>query len=134
MTDKEYLQRAVDYAEKSPEDVKCACILVRGESVLTTQFNSQKHDKMAINHAEIKAIVAANYEQRSRELENVTAYCSCEPCAMCLTALSYAKVERIVYANTMKEMSPDDPQARLDSQAFVAGLNFVPKLEHISLS
>jgi len=133
MTDREYLQRAVDFAEKSPEEVKCACLLVRGESVLTAQFNSQHHDKMAINHAEIKAIVAANYEQRSRELEHVTAYCSCEPCAMCLAALSYAKVERIVYAKSMAEVSPDDPQATFDSQTFVAGLNFVPKLEHLPL-
>lgn len=133
MTDSEYLQRAIDFAQKSPEDVKCACILVRGESVLTAQFNSQKHDKMAINHAEIKAVVAANYELRSRELKHVTAYCSCEPCAMCLVALSYTKIERIVYAKTMKEMSEDDPQGNFDSQAFVAGLNFVPKLEQIRL-
>lgn len=133
MTDQEYLKRAVDFAEKSPEEVKCACILVRGESVLTAQFNSQHHDKMAINHAEIKAVVAANYELRTRELEHVTAYCSCEPCAMCLAALSYAKVERILYAKSMADVFPDDPQAKFDSQAFAQTLNFVPELEQITL-
>jgi tRNA(Arg) A34 adenosine deaminase TadA len=133
MTDKEFLQRAIDFAEKSPEDVKCACLLVRDGKVLTAQFNSQHRDKIAINHAEIKAIVALNYELRTRELERFTAYCSCEPCAMCLAALSYAKVERIIYAKSMAEMFPDDPQAKFDSQAFVTGLNFVPKLEQIKL-
>jgi tRNA(Arg) A34 adenosine deaminase TadA len=88
---------------------------------------------MAINHAEIKAIVAANYERKSRELKNVTAYCSCEPCAMCIAALSYAKVKRIVYVQSMSELFPDDPQAQFDSQKFVRGLNFVPKLEQITL-
>ncbi len=133
MTDMEYLQRAVEFAEKSPEDVKCACLLVRGDKVITAQFNSQHRDKIAINHAEIKALVALNYELRSRELERTTAYCSCEPCAMCLTALSYAKIERIVYAASMADMFPDDPQAKFDSQGFVAGLNFVPKLEQVAL-
>jgi guanine deaminase len=133
MTDKEYLRRAVEFAGKSPEEVQCACLIVQGTRVVTSQFNSQKHDKMAINHAEIKAVVAANYDLRSREVERATAYCSCEPCAMCLAALSYAKVERIVYAKTMKEVFPDDPQADFDSQAFIRSLNFVPKLEHLPL-
>jgi tRNA(adenine34) deaminase len=133
MTDQEYLKRAVDFAQKSPEEVKCACIIVQDTRVVTAQFNSQKHDKMAINHAEIKAVVAANYDLRLREVERATAYCSCEPCAMCLTALSYAKIERIVYDKSMKDMAPDDPQADFDSQAFVKTLNFVPKLEQITL-
>jgi tRNA(Arg) A34 adenosine deaminase TadA len=101
--------------------------------VLTAQFNSQHRDEMAINHAEIKALVAANYEQKSRELNNVTAYCSCEPCAMCLAALSYAKVKRIVYMHSMADLFPSDPQAKFDSQKFVNKLNFVPKLEQITL-
>jgi len=133
MTDKEYLQRAAAFAEKSPEDVKCACIIVQGSRVVTAQFNSQKNDNMAINHAEIKAVVAANYDLRSREVERATAYCTCEPCAMCLTALSYAKIERIVFAKSMKEVFPDDPQADFDSQAFIKTLNFVPKLEQITV-
>jgi tRNA(Arg) A34 adenosine deaminase TadA len=86
---------------------------------------------LAVNHAEIKAIVSANYTLGKRELTATTAYCTCEPCAMCLTALSYAKVARIVYAKSMAELSPNDPQAKLDSQKFVKGLNFVPVLEHI---
>lgn len=133
MSDADYLQRAIDFAEKSPEDVKCACLLVRDDKVLTAQFNSQHRDKIAINHAEIKAIVALNYELRTRELERFIAYCSCEPCAMCLAAMSYAKVERIVFAKSMADVFPDDPQATFDSQAFVQTLNFVPKLEQIKL-
>jgi tRNA(Arg) A34 adenosine deaminase TadA len=133
MTDKEYLRRAAFMAEQSPEEVGCGCLIVKDGHVVASQFNSQKKDGMAINHAELKAVVAANYETRNRELEGATAYCSCEPCAMCLAALSYAKVERIVYSKTMAEVVPDDPQAKFDSKAFVKTLNFVPKLEKIKL-
>jgi tRNA(Arg) A34 adenosine deaminase TadA len=131
MTDQDYLARAAEIAEKSTEEIPCGCVLVRSGKVITAQFNSQHADNMAVNHAEIKAIVSANYTLGKRELTATTAYCTCEPCAMCLTALSYAKVARIVYAKSMAELSPNDPQAKLDSQKFVKGLNFVPVLEHI---
>jgi tRNA(Arg) A34 adenosine deaminase TadA len=133
MTDKDYLRRANFMAEQSPEAVGCGCLIVKDGHVVASQCNSQNKGGMAINHAEIKAVVAANYELRTRELDGAVAYCSCEPCAMCLAALSYAKVERIVYDKTMKQVFPDDPQANFDSQAFVKTLNFVPKLEHVPL-
>ena len=47
---------------------------------------------------------------------------------MCLTALSYATVERIVFHKTMLQTFPDDPQSKFDAQLFVNGLNFVPQL------
>jgi tRNA(adenine34) deaminase len=133
MTDKDFLRRAAFMAEQSKEAVGCGCLIVIKGQVISSQFNSQTTDDMAINHAEIKALVRANYEQRSRLLEGAVAYCTCEPCAMCLAAFSYAKVERIVYGKSMKDTFPDDKQADFDSQGFVKTLNFVPKLEQITL-
>jgi len=77
----------------------------------------------------VKAVIAANQKLKSRKLPHATAYCSCEPCAMCLAALSYANVERIVFAQRMLDLFPDDPQSQLDPYEFVKGLNFVPKIE-----
>ncbi len=51
---------------------------------------------------------------------------------MCVTALSHAKVERIVYSQTMSELFPDDPQSGFDTLQYIKGLNFVPKLEQLS--
>jgi tRNA(Arg) A34 adenosine deaminase TadA len=131
MTDTDYLLRAAEVAEKSPEAVPCGCVLVRNGKVITAQFNSQHIDNMAINHAEIKALVAANYQLGKRELSKTTAYCTCEPCAMCLAAFSYAKIERIVYKQSLADLFPDDPQANFDSQKFIKSLNFVPTLEQV---
>ena len=133
MTDKVYLQRAIDLADQSSEPSGCGAVIVLDGKVIANEYNSQRTDNIAVYHAEIKAIIAANKALGTRKLTGATAYCSCEPCSMCLTALSYAKVERIVFHKTMKDLSPDDPQALLDSYDFVKGLNFTPKLEQISL-
>lgn len=133
MTDADYLKRATAVALQSQERVGCGVLIVRDGQVLAETYNSQRADNIAVNHAEIKAIIAANQVTGSRKLENTTAYCSCEPCAMCLTALSYAKVPRIVFGKRMRDLFPDDPQSQLDPFVYVQTLNFIPRLEQLAL-
>jgi len=105
VSDKKFLIKAIN-----SQSTRLNCRMWRrissGDEIIAEAFNSQKHDKIAINHAEIKAIIAANQKQTSRTLIDATAYCSCEPCVMCLVALSYAKVKRIVFYKTMAEYFP----------------------------
>ena len=131
MTDRQFLSQAIALAQQSPEPVGCGVVIVSDGKVVAESYNSQRKDNIAVNHAEMKAVVLANRRQKTRELKNATAYCSCEPCAMCLVAFSYAKVPRIVYHKTMHDLFPQDPQAQLDSRSFVSTLNFVPKLEQL---
>lgn len=131
MNDNEYLRRAIELANQSAEPAGCGAVIVLNDEVIAAEYNSQRADNIAVHHAEIKAIITANKKLGSRKLTGATAYCSCEPCAMCLTALSYAKVERIVFHKTMFDLAPDDPQSQLDPYAFADGLNFVPKLQQI---
>lgn len=133
MLDKDFLKRAVEVAQKSPEPVGCGTVIVQNGEIIAEMHNSQRADNIAVHHAEIKAIIQANKALDTRKLENSTAYCSCEPCAMCLTALSYAKVGRIVFYQTMKDLFPDDPQSQLDPYSYVHGLNFVPRIEQLSI-
>lgn len=131
MTDQEYMARARALAAQSKELVGCGVVIVQNGAVIGEAFNSQRADNIAVHHAEIKAIITANKTTGNRKLEDATAYCSCEPCAMCLTALSYAKVSRIVFGQRMKDLFPNDPQSRLDPFAYAKTLNFVPKLEQL---
>lgn len=127
----DYILRAIELAAQSPELIGCGVVIVSNGEIIAESYNSQRADNIAVNHAEIKAIIIANKHQNNRNLKNAVAYCSCEPCAMCLTALSYAKVERIVFHKSMKDTFPDDPQSSFDAYKFVQALNFVPKLEQI---
>ena len=131
MTDENYLRQAIEISHDSPEPVGCGVLIVQNGDILAKTYNSQRADNIAVNHAEIKAIIEANKKLGSRKLADAVAYCSCEPCAMCLTALSYAKVSRIVFDKTMKDLFPDDPQSQFDSFAYVKTLNFVPTLEKL---
>jgi guanine deaminase len=131
MTDKDYLLITQEISKSSTERVPCACIIVQNGEIITKQFNSQRADELALHHAEVKAVYRANQKTGKRKLEGATAYCTCEPCAMCLVAMSYAKIERIVFSKKMKDLFPDDPQSDLDSEAFIKTLNFVPKLEQL---
>jgi len=134
MQDEIYLRRAIALAQQSAEPVKCACVIVRDGEILAEAFNSQRTDRIAINHAEVKAVQMANKKAGTLRIEGAVAYCSCEPCVMCLAALSQAHMERIVYSQTMKEVSDGLPMGGLDSAAFARQyLNFVPKLERLSV-
>ena len=127
------MKQAIGLAQQSLEPVGCGVVIVRGGTVLSQAYNSQRADNIAIHHAEVKAILEANKTTGIRKLENAVAYCSCEPCAMCLTAFSYAGVARIVFHKRMIDLFPNDPQSKFDSFQFIKTLNFVPKLEQLDL-
>ena len=51
-------------------------------------------------HAEVVAIRRACAQLGRFDLRGYTLYTSCEPCPMCFASAWWARVERIVYANT----------------------------------
>jgi guanine deaminase len=51
-------------------------------------------------HAEINAIRNACRVQGSHSLQGAVIYASCEPCPMCLAAIWWARISRIVFANS----------------------------------
>lgn len=100
MQDEEYLQKAIDLGEQSPDATGCGVIIVRSDEVLAATYNLRRADDLEFYPAEIKAIVEVN-KPGLGDLENGVAYCSCEPCDMCYAALSDAQVPRIVGASSL---------------------------------
>jgi guanine deaminase len=56
-------------------------------------------------HAEIQAIRNACKHSGSYDLSGCEIYSSCEPCPMCLSAIYWARIDTIFYANTKKDAS-----------------------------
>lgn len=54
----------------------------------------------ATAHAEIVAIRAASNKVNNFNLEDYRLFSSCEPCPMCLSAIYWAKIKNVYYANT----------------------------------
>jgi guanine deaminase len=133
MNDIEHLKRAVELASQSQEPVKCASILVdKAGNIIAETLNTQRADNLTASHAEMKAIAIAN-KALGRKLEGVTAYGNCEPCTMCLTALIFAKVDRIVFAKRLNDFVADDQKIDIDCFEFVRKFPYQLKIEQINL-
>jgi guanine deaminase len=133
MNDREFLQQAIALSQESTEPVKCASILVDASGkVIARKYNSQRTDNVTAAHAEMKAIATAN-AVLGRKLDGVTAYGNCEPCTMCLTALIFARVERIVFAKRLNDFAGPDQKIDIDCFEFVTRFPHQPKLEFIEV-
>ena len=59
-------------------------------------------------HAEIVAIRAACQRLKTFQLDGCALYTSCEPCPMCLSAIYWARLSCVYYANTRKDAAQID--------------------------
>ncbi len=101
MTDANYMRRAIALAEHS---VACGggpfgAVIVHGGRVVAECANqvTENHDPTA--HAEVQAIRRACQALGKFSLEGGVIYTSCEPCPMCLGAIYWSRLDRMVYAN-----------------------------------
>jgi len=100
-TDREYLELAIDTAFRNitggggPFGAVIAChgrIVARAANMVVPS-----HDPTA--HAEIEAIRQACALLETHDLSECVLYASCEPCPMCLGAIYWAGISRVVYAS-----------------------------------
>jgi len=78
-------------------------VVVREGEIIGRGWNqvTSKNDPTA--HAEVMAIRAACKKLNTFQLDDCELYTSCEPCPMCLSAIYWARVRRIFYANTRRD-------------------------------
>ena len=103
VTDDAYFMRlALDEALKALErsDVPIGAIAVRNGEIIGRGFNARERDQDPTAHAEMIAIREAAKVVGHWRLEEVTLYCTLEPCAMCAGAMVLARLPRLVYATT----------------------------------
>lgn len=101
MTDDAYFMRlALDEALKALEhsDVPVGAVAVRDGVVIGQGYNCRERDQDPTAHAEMIALREAASVVGHWRLENVTLYCTLEPCAMCAGAMVLARLPRLVYA------------------------------------
>ncbi len=97
------LDRAVALAETASADGAAGpfgAVVARGERILGEGWNRVVGDHDPSAHAEIVAIRAACATLGSHALTGCTIYSSCEPCPMCLGAIYWARLARVVFASS----------------------------------
>lgn len=73
------------------------CAIIRGAALLVSAHNQVWASGDPTAHAEVNAIRAAAAELKTITLTGCTLYSTCEPCPMCMAAIHWARVERVVY-------------------------------------
>ncbi len=78
-------------------------VIVRDDEIIGKGWNqvTSKCDPTA--HAEVVAIRNACETLQSFSLDKSRIYTSCEPCPMCLSAIWWARIEIVYYANTRED-------------------------------
>ncbi len=100
MDDAAAMRLALDQARRALEhdDVPVGAVAVLGGQVIGSGRNRRETDRDPTAHAEMIAIRQAAAHIGHWRLDNVTLYCTLEPCAMCAGAMVLARLPRLVYA------------------------------------
>jgi len=104
--DRTHLARAVALARehmRAGEGGPFGAVMVRDGEVLAEGWNQVTSTNDPTAHAEVVAIRRACRAAGDFALPGATLYTSCEPCPMCLASAYWARVARIVYANSRED-------------------------------
>jgi tRNA(adenine34) deaminase len=123
MNDERWMRLALEEAAKALEhgDVPIGAIAVRNGEVIGAGYNCRERDQDPTAHAEMIALRQAAGAVGHWRLEDVTLYCTLEPCAMCAGAMVLARLPRLVYATI-------DPKA--GAAGSIVDLVRHPRLNH----
>lgn len=78
-------------------------VIVKDGKIISTAHNTVIESKDATAHAEINAIRDASKKLNTHDLNGCILYTSAEPCPMCLSAIIWANIKKVYYANTKKD-------------------------------
>lgn len=102
----EFMKRAITLSEQNVSSLKggpFGAVVVLNDEVIGEGTNLVTCTNDPTAHAEIVAIRAACKKLNNFDLSGASIYTSCEPCPMCLSAIYWARIEKIYYANTRSD-------------------------------
>lgn len=101
----EYMKRAIELSKKNIEHGggPFGAVIVKDGKIIGEGFNKVTANNDPTAHAEVEAIRQACKNISNFDLNGAEIYTSCEPCPMCLSAIYWARLSKIYYANTKKD-------------------------------
>jgi guanine deaminase len=97
-----FMKRSIELSIKSVNSGTgpFGAVIVKDNKIISEGFNTVTLTNDPTSHAEIVAIRKACEELSNFSLEGCDLYTTCEPCPMCLSAIYWARLNKIYYANT----------------------------------
>jgi tRNA(Arg) A34 adenosine deaminase TadA len=122
--DEKFMRMALDEARRG--DLPFGTVIVRDNQVIARGRNQgiTKDDPTA--HGEMEAIRSCLAEHGSKALVGSTLYTSGEPCAMCMGAIIWCHIGRLVIGATVQQLSTKIGQIMISSADLAARESFAP--------
>ncbi len=97
-----FMNQAFLLAKKaqSHDDVPIGAVIVRDGKIIARGENRVQKSKNPTLHAEIVAINKACKKLNAKFLDGCDLYVTLEPCSMCATAISFARIKNVYFAAT----------------------------------
>jgi len=83
-------------------------VVVRSGRIVARGWNCVTSSNDPTAHAEVMAIREACRKLKTFRLDDCELYSSCEPCPMCLSAIYWAQLNKVYYANTRRDAAKID--------------------------
>ncbi len=101
--DAQFMQLALEQAKEA--DYPFGAVIVRNGRVLAFGRNSTKRNSDPTAHAEMMAIRAFLSGHEPETFKETTLYTSGEPCVMCMGAIVWCGIKRLVYAASIAQLA-----------------------------
>ncbi|HXY57682.1 MAG TPA: nucleoside deaminase [Methylocystis sp.] len=120
--DEKFMRLAI--GEAAQGDYPFGAVIVRGGEVAAKGRNLGRTTRDPTAHAEMVAIRNFVASGRSPEFPEATIYASGEPCPMCMSAIVWCGMKRVVFAASIEELSTRIGQIRLTSHTIAEAAPF----------
>jgi tRNA(Arg) A34 adenosine deaminase TadA len=122
--DERFMRMALDEARQA--DFPFGAVIVRDGTVLARGRNLGRttHDPTA--HGEMVAIRSVVAEHGGQALHGTTLYTTGEPCAMCMGAILWSRIGRLVFAASIAQLATRMTQIMVSSADLAAKAPFAP--------
>ena len=106
MQTNEFMSRAIELSKRNMETNAggpFGAVVVKDGKIIGEGWNQVTSTNDPTAHAEVQAIRNACKNLNTFDLNGAEIYTSCETCPMCLSAIYWARLGKIYYANTKKD-------------------------------
>ena len=107
---KEFMKMAIELSIESvnKKGGPFGCVIVKNNKVIAKGSNKVTSTNDPTAHGEIVAIREACKKLNNFNLNGSELYSTCEPCPMCLSAIYWARIDKIYFANTRDDAQKID--------------------------
>ena len=116
LKDKYFMSKALEEAKLAfqKDEIPVGAVITIKDKIISRAHNMTEQLSDVTAHAEMLAITSASNYIGGKYLKGCTIYVTLEPCAMCVAAIKYSQIDRIVYG-----ASDTNKKNGFDSQKFL---------------